>query len=143
MWACRTKPIFQFRTAYSALRTVYIPHASLVSFVSVKLFWCPWLLQFCPVLSGWIRGLDSGQFWSYASPIPSRFDVVICGIHYASDGYLRPSVCTIPGVRSVNLGRSPMNLSGGIVQYGTGATALACDVHTILKNFQMSIFCCG
>jgi len=37
MWVCCTKSIFQFLTAYKELRTVYIPHASLVSVVFVKL----------------------------------------------------------------------------------------------------------
>jgi len=51
-----------------------------------------------------------------------------------------PSVCIILGVGFVSLGCRSMNLSGGIVQRGAGASAAACVVHTILKNFQMSIF---
>ena len=54
-----------------------------------------------------------------------------------------PSVCIILGVRFVNLGCRSMNLSGGIVQKGAGVAVAACVVHTILKNFQMSILWSG
>ena len=50
-----------------------------------------------------------------------------------------PSVCIILGVRFVNLGCKLMNLTGGIVQKGAGVAVAACVVHTILKNYQMSI----
>ena len=50
-----------------------------------------------------------------------------------------PKVCIILGVRFVNLGCKSMNLAGGIVQKGAGVAVAACVVHTILKNYQMSI----
>ena len=117
MWACRTKSIFQFRTAHSALRTVYMPHANLVSFVFVKLF-C-WgvpgrssSVQFCPGGSvAWVpasSGLMPLLFqlvlmWSFVTSI--MLLMVIC--------WQFRIVCVIAGVRFVNLGCSPMNLSGG------------------------------
>jgi len=52
----------------------------------------------------------------------------------------RPAVCSISGVRSVILGCSEVSLAGWIAQKGTGAAVLAWVIHTILKNFQMSIF---
>ena len=38
MWVCCAKSISQFLTAYRELRIVYIPHASRVSVVFLKLF---------------------------------------------------------------------------------------------------------
>ena len=54
-----------------------------------------------------------------------------------------PSVCIILGVGFVNLGCKSTNLAGGIVQKGAGVAVAACVVHTILKNFQISILWSG
>jgi len=89
--------------------------------------------------------------WSLASPglIPLRFHLVlirsfIVAIMFSAVTSLyRPSVCNIPGVSSVILGCSVVNLAGCIAQEGTGASVLAWAVHTILKKLEISIFCCG